>query len=286
MDIIHECLSLVPVPYLAPSFAAFRFIWSSIEQAQASKQQLKVLAQSIGQLLQTIDQEYRGRRLLESRSLTPLANLQGLLVEISSFVQKEATRGFLKLLFTKDERIARIEEYHRHIGTLISALLNIQAWQSMNEKARATDQRELNERLSSLEINHQLLPETLNVHQRNMMGMMISLQRHIQRGVDEDWERRFFAHTLQYLTTSSGRQVEVEDWMITSYEVEFGHEIGSGGFGQVFKGSWNRTDVALKVLTMQDGVTPSSTSIRDEIQIWSKLRHPHILREFAQRPAI
>jgi hypothetical protein len=77
MDIIHECLSLVPVPYLAPSFAAFRFIWSSIEQAQASKQQLKVLAQSIAQLLQTIDQEYRGRRLLESRSLTPLANLQG-----------------------------------------------------------------------------------------------------------------------------------------------------------------------------------------------------------------
>jgi hypothetical protein len=68
------------------------------------------------------------------------------------------------------------------------------------------------------------------------MGMMISLQRRIQRGVDEDWERRFFAHTLQYLTTSSGRQVEVEDWMITSYEVEFGHEIGSGGLYVFFIG--------------------------------------------------
>jgi hypothetical protein len=28
--------------------------------------------------------------------------------------------------------------------------------------------------------------------------------------------------------------------------------------GQVFKGSWNRTNVALKVLVMEDGVTPSS----------------------------
>ena len=97
-------------------------------------------------------------------------------------------------------------------------------------------------------------------------------------GSDEDQERRFFTHTLQYLTTSSGRQVEIEDWMITSYEVEFGHEIGSGGLyvsfsfkclyymrslcifvsGQVFKGSWNKTTVALKVFMMEDGVTPSS----------------------------
>jgi hypothetical protein len=80
MDIIHQCLSIVPVPYLAPAFAALRFIWSSVEQAQASKQQLKVLAQSIAQLLQTIDREYRARRLLESRTSTPLANLRGSVV--------------------------------------------------------------------------------------------------------------------------------------------------------------------------------------------------------------
>lgn len=29
--------------------------------------------------------------------------------------------------------------------------------------------------------------------------------------------------------------------------------------GKVFKGTWNKTDVALKVLVMNDGVTPSST---------------------------
>jgi hypothetical protein len=59
--------------------------------------------------------------------------------------------------------------------------------------------------------------------------MMVSLQRRLQTGSDEDRERQFFTHTLRYLTTSSGRQVDMEDWMITTYEVEFGHEIGSGG---------------------------------------------------------
>ena len=59
--------------------------------------------------------------------------------------------------------------------------------------------------------------------------MMVSLERRLQTGSDENRERQFFTHTLQYLTTSSGRQVEMEEWIITSYEVEFGHEIGSGG---------------------------------------------------------
>jgi hypothetical protein len=61
------------------------------------------------------------------------------------------------------------------------------------------------------------------------MAMMVSLQRRLCTGTDEDAERQFFAHTLQYLTASSGRQVELEDWTVTSYEVEFGREIGSGG---------------------------------------------------------
>ena len=34
--------------------------------------------------------------------------------------------------------------------------------------------------------------------------------------------------------------------------------------GQVFKGTWNRTKVALKVLMMEDGVTPSSMVCQEQ----------------------
>jgi hypothetical protein len=66
--------------------------------------------------------------------------------------------------------------------------------------------------------------------------------------------------------------------MITSYEVEFGPEIGSGGLyvfcilvptsiishcvfisGKVFKGKWNNAMVALKVLVIENGIAPSPT---------------------------
>ena len=59
--------------------------------------------------------------------------------------------------------------------------------------------------------------------------MMVSLQRGLDNRSGGDQEREFFSHILQYLTTISGDRVKLENWMITSYEVELGPQIGSGG---------------------------------------------------------
>jgi hypothetical protein len=112
------------------------------------------------------------------------------------------------------------------------------------------------------------------------MAMMVSLQRRLDNLSDGERERQFFSHALRYLITASGRQVEMENWMITSYEVELGRRIGSGGLyaiflvsifcafcslvlndhsGEVFMGTWNNTQVAIKVMKTDGGVMPSST---------------------------
>jgi hypothetical protein len=75
MDIIQQCLSLAPVPYLAPAFSVLRFIWSLVEQAQASKRQLQALAQTIAQLLRTLNREYSAGRLRKRDLSTPLGDL-------------------------------------------------------------------------------------------------------------------------------------------------------------------------------------------------------------------
>jgi hypothetical protein len=75
MDVIHVCLNLAPVPYLSPAFSTFKFIWSQIAQVQASDQQLEVLAQSLAQLLKTLNAEYSAGRLIKARTSSPLANL-------------------------------------------------------------------------------------------------------------------------------------------------------------------------------------------------------------------
>jgi hypothetical protein len=74
-DAIQKCLSLTPVPHLEPAFSAFPSIWSIIQQAKASKEQLETLAQSIAELLFTLDNEYRAKRLLKERADRRLAGL-------------------------------------------------------------------------------------------------------------------------------------------------------------------------------------------------------------------
>jgi hypothetical protein len=61
------------------------------------------------------------------------------------------------------------------------------------------------------------------------MPAMVTLQRRLDHGSDGDRERQFFSRTLEYLTTISGNQVDIKDWTVTSYEVDFGPQIGSGG---------------------------------------------------------
>ena len=75
MDIIEQCLSLAPVPYLAPAFSVFKFIWATIGEVQASKKQLEILAQALSQLLQTLDSEYRSGRLTAATSFKSLDRL-------------------------------------------------------------------------------------------------------------------------------------------------------------------------------------------------------------------
>jgi len=60
--------------------------------------------------------------------------------------------------------------------------------------------------------------------------------------------------------------------MITSYEVEFGPQIGSGSFGQVFKGIWNNIEVALKVMTTETNNTTSHEAVHREIQVKNECR--------------
>jgi hypothetical protein len=58
--------------------------------------------------------------------------------------------------------------------------------------------------------------------------MMISLQRHLGGQVQGDRERRFLSDSLQYLSTVGGHSIRLEDWMVTSFDVDIGQKIGEG----------------------------------------------------------
>jgi hypothetical protein len=141
------------------------------------------------------------------------------------------------------------------------------------------------------------LAKMLQYNQSNIHSMMVAIQNLIQNNGQTlpPEEKAFLNSAFRHLAHISGKKVQVEPWEISSYEVDFEESIGQGGFGEVFKGTWNHCPVALKVLK-DDGITPRVASIKNEIKvclvtdasenflsdqylkIWQSLRHPNVLR--------
>ncbi|KAJ7142923.1 hypothetical protein C8R44DRAFT_866193 [Mycena epipterygia] len=222
-------------PGLSTAFTVLRFIVSEIQQVQASKKQLEVLGEAIGQLLETLDDEFKKSRLIAENASRPLRDLNILLEDVHRFVHKEQATGFFKSLLAKDTRIAGIEAFYRRIEIIINAfqitsLVNVQMMLSRNKAANEQDNDVLDAHLNALEKNQVDLRATLEISHHNMIAMMVSLQRRLDSlPYSTDPERQFYSHTLQYLTSVSGKQVELESWMIPSFEVDYGPEIGAGG---------------------------------------------------------
>ncbi|WOK95654.1 serine/threonine-protein kinase EDR1 isoform X1 [Canna indica] len=68
-----------------------------------------------------------------------------------------------------------------------------------------------------------------------------------------------------------------EDWSIDFSELTVGTRVGIGFFGEVFRGIWNGTDVAIKVFLEQDLTTENMEDFCNEIYILSRLRHPNVI---------
>jgi hypothetical protein len=117
----------------------------------------------------------------------------------------------------------------------------------LHEEACGRDRQRLDDRFTELEANQVKLREVLgkshcfsashftdhpqtDVHQHNMVAMMTSLQRCLVKHLYGERESRFLSSVLNQLSELSGEQVpEIESWMFTTFDVEFGAEIGSGG---------------------------------------------------------
>jgi WD40 repeat protein len=159
----------------------------------------------------------------------------------------------------------------------ISALLNVEDQQAQNDIGRTKDEEELIARLDYLQLDHNRLLRTLDAQQSNFRAIMASLQHHLQQQSLDENERQFYSNSLRCISGKYGPLARLESWTITPYEVELGLIIGTGGFGEVYQGSWNKMPVAIRVLKSDAGIIPNLEVIRREINTWSMILHPHVL---------
>ncbi|KAF8185737.1 kinase-like domain-containing protein [Pholiota molesta] len=283
LNLVQQCLNLAPVPCLGVAFGLFKSIWDVVQLLGFYKFQLKELAKSVALLLSTLNDQYRRQEPLEASTWDALSNLGSLLTDILDLVKRQKNYGFFKLLFIKDDMQKAINAYHLRItGAFrtfqIVALLDIQSLQQHNKRARENDHEAVLVKLREMESNQNLMINELKGQKNDPMVTVAALQKRLYNRQGDEAELRFFSNSLDYIKRKNGIEVEYEEWMITSLEVEFGKVISKGGFGVIYQGKWKGADVALKVLKNTEGVTPLEADLRREIKAWSILRHPNVLQ--------
>ncbi|KOM28920.1 hypothetical protein LR48_Vigan618s000200 [Vigna angularis] len=82
---------------------------------------------------------------------------------------------------------------------------------------------------------------------------------------------------LQSPMFNDGPLLPYEEWNIDFTELTVGTRVGIGFFGEVFRGIWNGTDVAIKVFLEQDLTAENMEDFCNEISILSRLRHPNVI---------
>ncbi|KAF9619162.1 hypothetical protein IFM89_005176 [Coptis chinensis] len=82
---------------------------------------------------------------------------------------------------------------------------------------------------------------------------------------------------LESSTSQNRPLLPYQEWNITFSELTVGTRVGIGFFGEVFRGIWNGTDVAIKIFLEQDLTTENMEDFCNEISILSRLRHPNVI---------
>ncbi|KAF8179660.1 kinase-like domain-containing protein [Pholiota molesta] len=287
-DVVSVCLSLAPVPGLHFAFTTLRWVIATTNQVQDSKEQIRNLTESLAQLMFTVNEQYKKGKLLETDTKRALEGLEGLLNDVWKFVEAQKKNSIFAQIISSKKRLDTIDSFHRRIAMSINAfqiasLVDSQHLMNLNELARQNDQRQMQKMLRDLQNNQRQLMEALDISKNEPMAMMAALERRIEERPETNGQQddlfNFYTTSLLHLRTTSGKKVELTPWTITSFDVEFGPQIGAGGFGTVYRAKWNEMDVAVKVMRHSgDTNIPRAVTVRREVDTWSRLRHPHILQ--------
>ncbi|KAK0472502.1 hypothetical protein IW261DRAFT_1343551, partial [Armillaria novae-zelandiae] len=86
---------------------------------------------------------------------------------------------------------------------------------------------------------------------------------------------------LRRMSEGAEANLNLPSWTITRYEVDREQKIGLGFFSDVYRGTWRKQTVAIKVLAE---TTPRNLFIR-EVGIWKTLKHANVLELYGASSA-
>ncbi|KAK1406348.1 hypothetical protein QVD17_41642 [Tagetes erecta] len=98
-----------------------------------------------------------------------------------------------------------------------------------------------------------------------------------QREIGQEGERTSDRSTGNESTLSEVSLEDVADCEIAWEDITLGERIGLGSYGEVYRGDWHGTDVAVKKFLDQEITAESLEEFKSEVSIMKRVRHPNVV---------
>ncbi|KAJ3416314.1 hypothetical protein HDV05_002254 [Chytridiales sp. JEL 0842] len=212
-----------------------------------------------------------------------------LLEKVDEFVKKESGKKFMQRFVNRHQTAAKIGIFHDELAGIAQDLqmaleIDLRQWLEEDKEDRKNDLADMDFTLQHLVDNDYKILNALELKQQDYLEALEALQKNLTEQLDETLERNidrlFMEKALNCLLRASQTPAppKVEEWILTSWEIEIGDTISRGGFGEVAKAIWlGHTTVAVKRLLIRLDTNRLREDFYREVKTWYPLRHPHIL---------
>ncbi|KAK7680312.1 hypothetical protein QCA50_016552 [Cerrena zonata] len=260
---------------------AAQCLYDQIAKTKHNQEECNLLKEHVKSIYDVLQMQQNDDLLPSGKE--QLDRLKRVLEDMSALLEDVSKRPTIQRFFWAQDISNSMQAVYRelkHTMALfnIAGNIDLHMLQQKNNRAR---ERECKRVLRKIEQNNTNVLEQFGLHKARMnqvMDTMLALQKSIDElGNTHRSERRVYLqglHALQeHFNIPSPTAPDIFTLTQAEVHIHWSHKLGSGGFGDVYRGLWHGTVVAVKVLNP----AVSEELVNREIGIWKKLRHPNIL---------
>ncbi|KIM56569.1 hypothetical protein SCLCIDRAFT_1220254 [Scleroderma citrinum Foug A] len=265
---------------LFPAFKVVQQMADSYGRIKFARRKCKAVIRRAALVIKEVHDVHR-MNLAKSETLTSITELNVKLQDVQIIMSRLAEMPFFKALLRYEDINFEIEEAHRCLTDCMQ-LFQIQillSAQAEKDNAAKQDRASLQSLLINLVGNYAKIRRRFSLHSDEdedlAMAVMERKLRNTNPASQENVEIQIIQKSLECIKVTTGRNVPKQNkWLITEYDLDYCGTIGGGGFSTVSKARFRGMTVAVKTLKDVGNV---KEALEREIEIWSGLRHDHIV---------
>ncbi|KAJ3527660.1 hypothetical protein NM688_g8100 [Phlebia brevispora] len=264
--------------------SAINYLKTAADKVKENKNECQRLCRHAGSLLDLIDRECKDG--IPTSLKYRLSKLGNVLLDLSAAIEELSEASLFRRIITRDSISSRIQSAYTQISDAAKELnvlgiqIDLRRFQQENEDARRYDADETRQNFERILKNGDDVLMELQIQRRQMQEAMLCMHQYLANlPQTAAAERQVLENGMGVLQRRSGPMKVIPDaFVITSFDIIVHHDkkLGEGGFATVYEADWKGTKVAVKEL--ERGVPPAV--IQQEIDVWKRLHHPHILQFF------